>query len=63
MPALDQGPRISWSAFLLSFFVVYAASNISESRTDKYVSNVRWFAPFVKAFDDTCVHACVECSQ
>ena len=33
MPALDEGPRIFWSAFLLSFFVVYTL--FAEPCTDK----------------------------
>ena len=59
MPALDQGPRISWSASLLSFVVVYAASNISELCSDKDLSSVRCFAPF----NDMRVHDCADCSQ
>ena len=36
---LDEGPRISWSAFILSFFVVLTTSAISEPSSDKDVSS------------------------
>ena len=39
MPALDEGPRMSRSAFRLSFYAVYTASDISELSSDRHVSS------------------------